>query len=446
MKKLFRQAHICALAVILFLFSGASAAAQETSGTLGPFAKASVSTTSQAYVVMDADTGQVLAAKNAEKRMYPASITKVMTAALTLMEHKPEERFTVGTEVNDILPGSSMAPLYPGEEVSVEDLLYAIMLPSANDAANALAVYTDGSVEEFAGRMNEKAAQLGAAETHFVNPSGLPDNNHYTTALDFARITAWALDVPDFVTYFGAAEYTMAPSDKQPEERVWGTYDCLTVESSFTYKGAIGGKTGYTEEAEHTYVSAAERDGMRLVLVDLKTSQKYDKFKNAVALYDYCFETFQRTSYSVSASEQPEEIPYYRDGVQEGNVRIVIPRSVEVTIPKGRSTDEIGAELVDVPERYESGEEIAPELRLTLDGEELLRVPLSYEMETIRTEDKKTEETKEKTSVFGIILRVLLGLLAIPVIFFLVLVILRIFFKVRRRIRRRRRERMRAGR
>lgn len=431
MKGIFRRA--CA-AVLAALTTGAVMAPTVT------FAADVPATSSQAYVVMDADTGQVLIGKRENAKMYPASITKVLTCALVLCDHSPDERVRVGEEVYDILPESTYAGLMPGEEMTVRDLLYAAMLPSANDAANALAVFEDGSLADFAGRMNEKAREAGAEQSHFVNPSGLPDKDHYTTAADFARITAWALTVPDFVTYFGAPEYTMSPTNLQPAARNWGTYDCLTVESAFTYEGAIGGKTGLTDDAENTYVSAAERDGLRLVLVDLKTPKKYDKFRNAVALYDYCFSHFQRVDYTVPALEHDVGIPYVEGGETVGEVLLTLPKSVPVTIAKAEKAENVYAKL-DIAEKYEAGKDIAPTLQVGL-GETILReIPLEYNVRRFETEApaKAAAAAGEGVPAGSVMKAALWILLGGAAGIFLVLYALRVFFRVRRMIRRRRR-------
>lgn len=429
MKGIFRRTGAAVLMSLIVMFSAAGAKAADVPAT-----------TSQAYVVMDADTGQILVGKRENAKMYPASITKVLTCALVLLDHEPDERVTVGKEVYDILPESTYVGLAPGEEVTVRDLLYAAMLPSANDAANALAVFEDGSLADFAGRMNKQAREAGAEQSHFVNPSGLPDKDHYTTAADFARITAWALTVPDFVTYFGAPEYTMPPTNLQSEARNWGTYDCLTVESAFTYEGAIGGKTGLTDDAENTYVSAAERDGLRLVLVDLKTPRKYDKFRNAVALYDYCFSHFQRVEYTVPELPHDVGIPYLEGGETVGEVLLTLPESVPVTIAAAENPDLLYAKL-DIAERYEEGKDITPTLQVGL-GESVLReIPLEYSIHRFETEDpaQAAAASGEPVRAGGIMKTALWILLGGAAGIFLVLYALRVFFRVRRMIRRKRR-------
>lgn len=337
-------------------------------------------TKSWAYIVMDADTGQVLAEKNADQKAFPASITKVLTAALALESCSPEETFTMSEEaVFSLEQGATHIALSPGEEVSVEQMLYATMLASANDAANGLAGHAGGSISAFVERMNAQARALGANDTHFVNANGLHDENHYTTARDFARITRWALTIPGFREVFGADEYRMAPTNLQRESRNFGTYNCLTVESAYTYEGASGGKLGWTPEADHTFVAVAERGGMELILVALKSESKWQKFQDAVALYDYCFANFQRAG--ISTSGLPTSVPLV-DGQDQpvGEVRLSLPETLPVDLPAEVEASRVQLRA-QLPDSYRQDAAISPTYGLYLEGEALYTAPLDYALD-----------------------------------------------------------------
>ena len=158
-------------------------------------------TYSNAYVVMDAKTGQVLLQKNMYERKYPASITKILTTALGLTYANPEDKITVSQEtVSDIWKwgDTTHLALEPGEIITLRDALYGVMVESANDCANAVAQAVSGNLAEFAELMNRQVSALGLSDTHFTNAHGLPDKDHYTTAYDMARITRWAMTVEDF--------------------------------------------------------------------------------------------------------------------------------------------------------------------------------------------------------------------------------------------------------
>ncbi len=420
---------LCALCCCFFLLPQRAAAA-------GPD-----TTFSQAYIVMDAGTGQVLAEKNADQRAYPASITKVLTTALALESCAPEETVTISEEaVFSIDRGSTHIALTPGEQVSVQQLAYAAMLASANDAANALAEHAGGSLEAFTERMNAKARALGAAGTHFTNASGLHDENHYTTARDFAKITRWALEVPGFREVFGADEYRMAPTNLQPESRYFGTYNCLTVESAYTYEGATGGKLGWTPEANHTLVAVAHRGEMELIIVLLNSKNKWDKFKDAVMLYDYCFESFQRVQVPVSGI--PETIPLMEGETPAGEVKLKLPAAFSVDLPAGSEASAIRLSP-EVPAAYQKNEGIAPACSLYFGEELLYSAPIDYALSFSETSavPAAIEPEEKKPSGHG-----LPGWAGWTFAILLVLLFLRRVMVVRRRRRRRRLRNQRLGR
>lgn len=241
---------------------------------------------SDAYILMDAGTGQLLCEKNMDKQKYPASITKILTLGLTLQYGSLEDTLTVSETAIAVGPDAAHIALRPGEEVPVRDAAMATLLASANDAANCLAEYVSGSIEDFAALMNRTAERIGCTGSHFVNPSGLPDDGHYTTAHDMARITAWALTVPGFRELFGVTDYTMGPTNLQSESRRWGTQNAMIVESAYYYEGAWGGKLGWTTDAQHTMVTTLTREGRDLVLVVMDSTHRNEKYQDAALILD----------------------------------------------------------------------------------------------------------------------------------------------------------------
>ena len=196
--------------------------------------------TAHAYLVMDAQTGQVLVQKGGAERNYPASITKIMTLALAMEKmRRRHDAAGHGQPGRGLFAGGGLVPCRAaaGEVVSLNDLFHATILASANDAANVLAEYTAGSMEAFVELMNAKAAELGLAGTHFVNANGLHSADHYTTPYDMARLTQWAMTVPGFSELFGATSYTMQPTNKQEQERLFGTDNCMLVTNKYQYEG-----------------------------------------------------------------------------------------------------------------------------------------------------------------------------------------------------------------
>ena len=169
---------------------------------------------SKSSILIDADSGTVLAEKDANKKMYPASLTKIMTAILAIEMGNLSDVIKVDDDTPYEIDGSHIA-LEPGEMLTLKDLLYALMLPSANDAASAIAKHYGGSIEKFVKLMNDKAKELGAVNTNFVNPHGLHNNNHYTTAYDLALITRYAMKNEIFRTIVGTQKYEIQPTNKK---------------------------------------------------------------------------------------------------------------------------------------------------------------------------------------------------------------------------------------
>lgn len=235
-----------------------------------------------AAVLIDAETGEELYGKNGDKRLYPASTTKILTALIALEQGELGDRIAVGDEVNLRTADESSAWLREGQLLTLRDLLSAMMLPSGNDAARTVARYvarkekgTDVSAEEsiryFAGLMNEKARELGANRSHFVNPHGLHDPDQYTTARDMALIAQAAMKLEAFRDIVNEREYTaaFAASAVTYENR----NQLLQPDSPYYLEEADGIKTGFTDEAGYCLVSSASRGGTRLIAVVLHSTQ-----------------------------------------------------------------------------------------------------------------------------------------------------------------------------
>lgn len=346
--------------------------------------------TTEAYLVMDADTGQVLVAKNPHLAEYPASITKILTLAITLeyvnIAEAAGEPITVSqAAVDALIPRASMIALQPGEVTSLRDLLYATMIESANDAANVLAEYLCGNIDGFAQLMNEKVRQLGLEGSHFMNPSGQPDDNHYTTAYDMAAITRYALSVPGFSEIFGTTEYQMAPTNLRPNGTTFRCANLIQVPQSGYYcEGVLGSKTGYTDAARYTLVTAAQRGGTRLICVSLNNQLNADKYSSTNQLLDYCFENFAPSSYPVQQVEE-QAVPVFGGGLFSlGDIQVYGQGEASFLLHKDIQLKDIQVEY-QIPERYVVGEDFAPMAVLSLPEDcpqqysgQLATLPLSW--------------------------------------------------------------------
>lgn len=252
-----------------------------------------ISISAEGGIVMDADTGAVLYGKNIHVNYFPASITKILTALIIIENCDMEDVVTFShNAVYNVEAGSSNAGIDEGDQLTVRDALYAMVLRSANEAANGLAEHCAGSIEQFAAMMNAKAVSLGCTESNFSNPSGLNDPNHYTTAYDMALIAKAAFANEIFVEIDSTLYYDLPVTKRNPEGlRIYPGHRMLKKNMSQYYPGIIGGKTGYTSLAGNTLVTCAERDGMKLVAVILNGHQTH--YTDTKALLDFGFQNFK---------------------------------------------------------------------------------------------------------------------------------------------------------
>ena len=265
--------------------------------------------TSTSYIVIDADTGEIYAQRNAHERRAPASLTKIFTAVESIEEGAPEAAITTSDE-DMVSSEASQVGFGPGETFTVRELLYGLMLPSGNDAAEALARglgtqegdSADQGTQRFLDRINERLINMGLTDTHLVNPSGWGVPGHYSSAYDLAAFTMYALRYPRFVQTFGTLEY---PSDD-------GEYLFRNNNKMLqSYPGIIGGKTGYDNDAGWCLVNVAQRDGSRMIAVTLNGVAPDDWYDDNSVLLDYAFE--QKALRSEQGSLGVGEFVSYRD-------------------------------------------------------------------------------------------------------------------------------------
>ena len=271
-------------------------------------------------IVVDGDDPSVVFyERNADQKVYPASTTKIMTTLVTLENGNLDDSFTVGDEVLGTTikfsKYSSLMGIQPGETLTLRDLVYGLMLVSGNDAGEAIAKHVAGSVDAFVALMNQKAQELGMTSTHYSNPHGVQNDDHYTTARDMAKLMAYALKNEDFVKIAGTKTYTVPANSVRTTELVLVNTDRLLnavagdpVQTVYPY--AIGGKTGDTDTAGKCLVAAAEKDGARVIITmfgdkdDLyggdTVTTNLARFVNAAAIFEYVFANGYQ---SVTASE-----------------------------------------------------------------------------------------------------------------------------------------------
>ena len=267
-------------------------------------------------VLMVADTGEIVFEKNAHEKRSMASTTKIMTALLTIECDTPQRVVTTTPEMVNV-EGTSMG-LLAGDKVTFNDLVYGMLLASGNDAANTAAISIDGSIESFALRMNKKAAQLGMKNTVFVTPSGLDDENHYSTAYDMALLACYALQNPDFREACSSVSAKLCYGNEPYPRRLSNHNKLLN-----TYDGAIGIKTGFTKKSGRCLVSAAVRNGVTLVCVTLNASDDWNDHKK---LLDFGFE-------NISLKPIECKLPYITVyGGDNSEVPLILSRQINIPV------------------------------------------------------------------------------------------------------------------
>ena len=314
-KKLFRPfvSVILALSLsIVFAFSyiltaGTTVYAEDSTVTTVAWPEPD-SLVSEAVVLMDADTGAILYEKNAYDRCYPASTTKILTGLLVCRNASLSETVTFSDKAaKSLTTGASNLATVAGEQMSVEDALYGLLLHSANEIAYGLAEHVSGSLEDFVALMNKTAQEAGAVDTHFVNASGLYDADHYSTPYDMALIARMCFNNPTFLEIDSAVTHTIPATNKTSTERTFYNRNLLLPGRTYGYDYCIGGKTGFVDEGGYTLVSYAEKNGMRLICVCFKSTAE-DRFKDSKTLYEWGFDNFEKVSLVGSSLTAPFSI------------------------------------------------------------------------------------------------------------------------------------------
>ena len=307
---------------------------------------------SEAAILVEVSTGRILYEKNSTKQLYPASTTKILTAILVLENCDLDEKVTVReTALNNIPSGYVTCNLQIGEQLTVNDLLYALMIPSANDAAYVLAEHVGGSVEGFSAMMNDKARALGCKTTHFVNPNGIHDDSHYSTAYDLYLIADYAMKNETFRKIVATTEYTLPATEQYPsEDRVLKTTNELLNENSrnYYYKNAIGIKTGYTSKAGNCLVAGAHRDGLEFIAVVLNggtTKENLNsRYVDSKKLFNYAYDNFTLTKI-IEKNSIVSTIEIEKATKETKNLDLVIDETITVVNNKNINMNDVIPEI-----------------------------------------------------------------------------------------------------
>ncbi|MBP2634229.1 MAG: dacB 1 [Firmicutes bacterium] len=335
--------------------------------------------TAKAAIVMEASTGKVLYSKNASERRYPASTTKIVTLITALEYGKLSDKITASPNAA-ATEGSSLW-LSAGEQLSLNDMLYGIMLVSGNDATVAVAEHIAGSVDGFAKLMTEKAHAIGAVNSNFVNTSGLPNENHYTTAYDLAKITAYGYKNPLFAQIVSTKNKVIPWPGKDHDRDLYNENRMLWL-----YDGANGVKTGYTDAAGRCLVSAANRNGVQIVAVVLDSERMWD---DSIKLLDYGF-------------AQLKQVPMITKGdilktvkIQEGKATTIkLVADNDILIPMVDNERDKFTTVIDAPAKVS-----AP----VVAGQKIGTVKIMYNNIEVASTDLIADQSVEKKSFFGML-------------------------------------------
>lgn len=341
------------------------------------------SLSSASAIVMELSTGTVLYSKNIHKKHYPASITKIMTSLLTLENSSPSDVVTfTEAEAHGIETGSSSMYCVPGEKFTIEQVLYGIMLQSANEMCLVAADHVAGSVDNFVNMMNERVAQLGLKDTHFMNPNGLHNDDHYTSAYDMACIAREAWKNPSFQKICGTRTYKVKSTNKRKAGEILGgqllnhhqMINGYETGSRYEKDYVVGGKTGYTSMAHSTLVTFAEKDGMQLVSVIMKGNSpkqgEPNEYTDTAKILDFAFEKYSKHAVNGENSNVNENLFNTFDSYFNADQSpLRLSAESAVILPKGVGLKKAKQEIqYDNSVKLQDGENVIGTVKYTYDG------------------------------------------------------------------------------
>lgn len=313
-----------------------------------------ISVGAESAVVIEANTGTVLFEKNAHTKRYPASITKILTTLLALENCDLDETVTYSKDAVYKTEGSGIYRNV-GEEMSLKDTLYAVMLESANECAYATAEHvTGGDYDAFIQMMNDRAKALGCENTNFTNPHGLPDEQHVTSAYDMALIAREAIQNEMFRTIVSTVRYDLPATNKSQPLAMFNHHKMISanITMKYLYQGCIGGKTGFTQVARNTLVTYAERDGMLLICVVMKCDGS--TYEDTANLFDYCFENFKVWSVAEHETRYSSDVSGGNTYMTQNEPFAKLDEDAMIILPKNADFNE-----TEIAVSYEAGGEDA---------------------------------------------------------------------------------------
>lgn len=385
---------------------------------------------SEAALIMESSTGKVLYEKNGNEIKYPASTTKIMTAILAIENCELDELATASEYAITSIPyGYATADIRVGEALSIKDLLYVLMLHSANESAVIIAEHISGSVDNFSKLMNEKAKEIGCKNTNFINPNGIHDENHYSTAYDLALIANYCMQNETFREIVKTTSYTLPnTSSYQEEPRTFTNTNSLVIPDSennpnkYYYQYATGIKTGYTTPAKNCLISSAQKNGIEYICVVLGSDSAYEnnehksfRYLDSISLFNYAFENFDFKIIN-SKNDIIETIQIDNADPSNKDLKLLIASDITALINNETSKNELKPQII-LKENLQAPiieGEIVGTINYKING-------LSYTTDLLAGNDIKEEEKTEIKQLNYWIILILLLIIIIIIIGIIIL-------------------------
>lgn len=328
---------ILILALLISTFSNTSYAETYTSSQ-------NPSLYSEAAILIDAKTGKTLYGKNENEKKFPASTTKILTAIIILEKCNLTDKATASyNAVMSIPSGYSNAAIKPNDTLSIQDLLNVFLIHSANEAGFILAEHVSGSITAFADLMNEKAQQIGCKNTHFTNPSGIHDDDHYSTAYDMALIAKYCMENDTFRKIISTTSCSI-PSADGSVQKFPNTNSLIIDSSKYYYKYAIGIKTGYTSQAKNCLIAASSKNNLELITVVLGASQTEDnksaRYVDTINLFNYGYDNYKAEEI-LAQNKIVDEIVIKNATKDTKNLQILAKEQINATIPTNTNIESL---------------------------------------------------------------------------------------------------------
>lgn len=350
-------------------------------------------------ILIDANTGVTIYEKNSHEKLYPASITKIMTAYLACKYGKFDDTLTAShNAIYGIGQGSSIIGIKEGEQISFLDGLYGIMMESANEVCMMVAEHIDGTVEKFVERMNKQAQDWGCNDTHFNNPHGFHDVDHYTTPYDMSLIAFNAIKDENFSKIWGTVDHTIPANNKSPQRFLHNKDKMLKPTSDYYYQYAIGGKTGFHDDAKNTLVTCAEKDGVKLISVVMKANGYNQAYTDSKTLLDYGFSVYKDNKV-YTAGTYTDKIPVYQTYLSEdynvGELNVTVAGDVSAKLPSFVSANDVKTKaVIDYGKDNNANKIYAP----IKEGDKVGTMEFTYKDKTIATADITASNSVESKS------------------------------------------------